>query len=530
MIKRFQRAAKRLGLLDPQYNFLRRAYWFGRVDSRPVSLFRICFAALLLKNALYLMPVARLLYSDAGIVPRAQFWDDPAETMRFSLMNYFSESWMALLFFALWALVAFALLVGYRTQLMAVLNYLILLSITQRNTFVMTGADQVIAALSFWMIFLPLSQYYSLDRWLAQRPQYLAPPTNVDGVLPVSVQSTYAFPLRAIQLQVALIYIFTSYYKWRGVFWVEGTALFYALQQIGYLLPLGIWLGQVAPLWLLRLLTWLALLSETAFAPLVFSPVLQPWARIVGLLLVALMHLGIAITMDIPDFSIVMWISFILFFAPEWVLWLEQQVRRLLNLPAAVAGAVKVTSDSAAQGGLVSLRRWALTGVLATILLAVIWSGVGLEPGVWNRFTRMRPFFVYALNRQLHLGSGWQMFVYGVIPRTGWLMINGQFEQGGRILLHSSADPQTGQMYHQWGPSARLRLLEQRLAASFPTTILRAWASYYCTLYNIEQGRSPGQRLTTVEIHLRYRRTHRPGALPNPYEDDLLWRHQCLAQ
>lgn len=82
------------------------------------------------------------------------------------------------------------------------------------------------------------------------------------------------------------------------------------------MLPTGVWWSQVAPLWVFRLLTWLTLVAEVAFAPLVFLPVFQP--RATGLLLVALMHWGIAVTMDIPDFSLIMWISSILFFEPSW--------------------------------------------------------------------------------------------------------------------------------------------------------------------------------------------------------------------
>ena len=145
--------------------------------------------------------------------------------------------------------------------------------------------------------------------------------------------------MRLVQIQIALIYIFTSYYKWQGEYWRSGDALYYTFQQVGYLLPPGAWLGAHGPLWLLHLLTWSTLLIEATFAILVFSPALQPWARACGLLLAAAMHLGIAITMSIPDFSLVMWISYLLFFDPSWVLWLERRFRRLLRLPLPEAAA-----------------------------------------------------------------------------------------------------------------------------------------------------------------------------------------------
>jgi hypothetical protein len=521
-------------MMPAQYNFLRLDYWFGQVDSRPLSLFRICFAALLLKNALYFIPLARLFYSDDGIVPRAQFWDDPAQAGlgQFSILNYFAASWMAILVFILWAGISLALLVGYRTGTMAVLNYVIWLSMIHRNPFILHAPDQVMLVLSFWMIFLPLNRHYSIDGWLARRRRQTT--EHAENLLVPHI--TYAFPLRVIQIQVALIYIFTSYYKWHGVFWRVGDGLYYTFQQESFLLPTGVWLSTMSPLWLLRLLTWSTLLIETGFAPLVFAPVLQPWARATGLFLAALLHLGIAVTMAIPDFSIAMGISYLLFFEPGWVVWLECQVRRLLKLsPAPI-----MATEAMAREAIVrrqekrrlppAIGNAALTILLALLLTVTIWGGLGSEKGVWSKLAATQPRFVQAINRQLHLASPWSMFAYRAIPRIGWLMIDGQFENSANLRLYTSVDSTTGRMYWQWGPGARLRFFEQRLIWSFPSTILQAWGSYYCRLYNSEQKRPVGMRLATLEIHLRYRLSHVPGAPPNPYEDDLLWRHQCFTQ
>jgi hypothetical protein len=513
--------------IHPQYNFLRLDYWFGQVDSRPLSLFRIGFAALLLKNTLYFIPLAHLFYSDEGIVPRAQFWDDPARVGlgQFSILNYMAASWMATFVFVVWAGISLALLVGYRTRMMAALNYGLWLSLIHRNLFILHGPDQVMMVLSFWLIFLPLNHHYSAASWLARRCR---PPTEGRGNLPVA-HTTYAFPLRAIQIQVALIYIFTSYYKWRGLFWREGDALFYTFQRDSFLLPTGVWLSATAPFWLFRLLTWSTLLIETSFALLVFAPVLQPWVRATGLFLAGLLHLGIAATMAIPDFSIAMWVGYILFFEPGWVVWLERQVRRLLKLsPASNVATGAIVQRPEKRRLSQAIGHVALTILLAMILTATVWGGLVPENNLWNQWAANPPPALRAINHQLHLASPWTMFAYHSIPRIGRLMIDGQFENGANLLLYTSADPTSGQIYWQWGPGARLRFFEQRLLWSFPETILRAWGGYYCRLYNRTQDRPTAMRLTTVEIHRRYRWAHVPGAPPNPYEDDLLWRHQCF--
>jgi hypothetical protein len=139
------------------------------------------------------------------------------------------------------------------------------------------------------------------------------------------------------------------------------------------------------------------------------------------------------------------------------------------------------------------------------------------------------PLPVEVINDQLHLGSAWQMFVYRGIPRTGWLAIHGQFENGETMLLYTSVDASNGQMHGLWGPAARLRLFEQHLLRSFPDTVLRAWGGYYCRHFNNEQNSPMGMRLARLEIHGISRLSHLPGEAPNPVEDDLLWRHRCFA-
>jgi len=502
--------------------------WFGQVDSRPLSLFRICFATLLLKNALYFISLAHLFYSDEGIVPRAQFWNDPAQVGlgQFSILNYVAASWLAILVFVVWAAVAMALLVGYRTRTMAVLNYLFWLSMMHRNPFILHAPDHVMMLLSFWMIFLPLNHYYSIDGWLAYRRR----PIPAHGDNWPMVHATYAFPLRVIQIQVALIYSLTSYYKWQGLFWRTGDGLYYTLQQTSFLLPTGIWLGVHAPVWLLRLLTWSTLLIEVGFAPLVFAPVLQPWARAIGLLLAALLHLGIAVTMAIPDFSIVMWISYLLFFEPAWVEWLEHRVRQSLKLSPApmMKPEMNIRRQEKRRLPLV-IANAMLTILLALLLTVTIGGGFGVIKGGWSQSAAPQPTFVQAIDRQLHLVSPWSMFAYRTLPRIGWLMIDGQFENGTKQLLYTGTDLTNGRTDWLWGPGARLRFFEQRLLWSFPEPILQAWGGYYCRLYNHKQLRSAGMWLTSVEIHRHYHWVHGPGAPRNPDADDLLWSHHCLS-
>lgn len=325
-----------MSAVDRHYFFFRGDYWFGEIDSRPLSLFRICFAILLVKDALYHIPLAKLFYSDQGIVPRSVLADVWRTNHRFSLMDAMPSAWMGQVFFILWVGIAFCLLLGYQTRLMTILNFIFVLSIHERNPFVLNGADTLIRNLSFWIMFAPLGQYYSLDA-VRRRWRNAAISQNPDDLRPSEIpHTTFAFPVRMIQLQIGLVYLLTYILKLPEGYWLRGESLHMALQLTNFLLPPGEWLLILAPEWLLVFLTRLVLLIEGAFFPLVFLPVLQPHARIVGLVGGVLLHISIAVMMAVPNFSHLMITTYIVFLHPEWIIRAEQYLhakRQNLDLP-----------------------------------------------------------------------------------------------------------------------------------------------------------------------------------------------------
>jgi Vitamin K-dependent gamma-carboxylase len=319
-----------------EYFFLRPAYWFGTVDARPVSLFRILFALHMLKVAGYLSVHAEKFYSDDGFLPRNVFWDI-ARPYRFSLLDSMGEVWMVQGFFLLWMGVLVCLLLGYRTRWMAVLNFILICTVHERNFVLLNGADLVMRVLSFWMMFIPVGEHYSIDA--LRRPWNIFRATRNTADLRPQVRMIYALPVRLIQIQVAIVYIFTFVLKLPGDEWKNGTALFYALQVHSLTTPFGDWLLVNAPVDFIRMGTYFALVMESGFTFFVFLPFMQPSLRAFGLMLGVMMHTGIGLMMSIQDFSAVMIISYLTFFEPSWVEYLDQKLRRrgqplLLPMPA----------------------------------------------------------------------------------------------------------------------------------------------------------------------------------------------------
>ena len=312
-------------------NSLHTRFWFGRVNSRPLSVFRVFFAGLLLKNAIYNIPLATEFYSDVGYVPRSALWDGLARTARFSIMDAMPHSWMAIIFFIIWAGVALSLLMGNRTKLMVVLNFVIVLSVHERNIYVLNGADTVIRVLSFWILFLPLGDYYSVDA-LRKRFAVYRQSRNIEDLrVKDYVSTTFAFPLRALQLQIAIIYLFSFIEKLPGDAWKIGDAIYYTLQLKSLTLPTGDFLLDISPLWLMIGLSYFTLLMEGTFIFLVFFPFGQPVLRVLALAMGISLHLGIALTMSIRDFSLVMVISYIIFCDSSWIIAIGRKMRLTLG-------------------------------------------------------------------------------------------------------------------------------------------------------------------------------------------------------
>ncbi len=497
------------------YNFFHPAYWFGDVDARPLGLFRIGFGALMLKEALYHIFLASTFYSDSSIVPRAAL-DQTVFSGRFSLMSGLAESWMAIAFFILWALVALGLLLGWQTRVMSLLNFVLLLSMINRDPFLVTGAEIAMIALAFWSLFLPLGRCYSLDA--RRSPQ---PPT------------AYAFPVRMIQIQVALVYIFTAIFKLEGQSWPNGYAIYMALQVRLYTFPLGDWFLANAPFGLLQILTFLTLVIEAGIVPLVFAPILQPYLRAIGLLLGVALHIGIGLLMAIPNFPLVMLTSYLLFFDSRWVNALEQWIQKAtderMQFSKMRAECADKTVERKGCGGLLAgMARGTMQGgyraALAAFLLfcmtVIIWGNLLNDDVLANNLNLnpMPPDWNTAL-LSLELSQTWSLFAPEPLQHDGWFILAGTFTDGRVVDVQTDAPP--GVIRPQWfiGPFSRWSKFEENLmGAGSYSPIFASWGAYTC---RTTEG------LKSLQIILRSRLTSPPGQAFQPYTDQIRWQDAC---
>jgi hypothetical protein len=498
-------------LSSPEFNFFHPAYWFGDVDARPLSLFRIAFAALMLKEAIYHMFVADVWYSDTGMLPSSLLARVSPNTP--TLMSSLSATWMATAFFLIWAIVAFALLVGWQTRIMSVLNLVLLVSVINRNPLVVTGADGVMQVLAFWGLFLPLGRFYSVD---ARRR-------------PAQSLTTFAFPVRMFQLQIALIYIFTVIFKLEGVTWRSGDALYMAMQVRMHTFPLADWLLVNASTSVLRTMTYIALLVEAGFPILVFSPILQPYLRRVGLIAGVMLHIGIGLVMNIPNFPLVMIISYLALIDSSWVEWIDGRLQVRTTPAQAESQLLAKPMQQGKSGCLAALMaiprgmaqgayRGLVAFVLAGIMIAVIWGNVLNNDRLAIRLnTPAMPPPIESSFRAIGLWQSWALFAPDPLPYEGWFGLNGIFQNGETYDLRSPLN----RPHWYSGPLARWGKLEENLMTKDKEDpLFAAWTVYICNEYR-QKG------LAGLQIVLYSRPTSPPGQPFLPYRTVVMQGSDC---
>ena len=292
--------------------WLRIAGWrevFG-VDLRTLALFRVGLAAVILTDLGLRAADLEAHYTDFGIMPRSvlpQFLH--ADSVTLHAMG--GSLWSQALLFAIAALFAVQLLVGYRTRLAAVLCWAFLVSLQHRNSMILSGQDNLLAVLSFWSMFLPLGARYSVDA--AMNSAAAAP------------DRYFSIATLALLIQGMSMYLFSALLKSDPLWIPDGLAVHYALQLDHFATPFAHWLRQFDGL--LKALTYYVWTLELVGPFLIFLPVFHRFFRSVVMIAFITMHVGFFLCLEIgffPAVSILMNLTF----TPGWVWdWIEGRVR-----------------------------------------------------------------------------------------------------------------------------------------------------------------------------------------------------------
>lgn len=256
------------------------------LDERSLALLRIGLALLLLADLAVRASDLRAHYTADGILSAVD-WVRLNADSPFPVLHLAGDAvWFQALLFALHALAALALLVGYRTPSATLVCWFLLTSLHLRNQMVLNGGDHLLRSVLFWSCFLPLGAVWSLDSQVP--PRRVAPPKTVVSLAGI-----------AYVLQMVLLYAATAVHKLHPDWTTDRTALYYALNIDHFTTRLGKMLLDYPDL--LPLLTGLVFCAEAAAPILLLLPF--PRMRVVTLAALAVMHLSFGAGLRIGIFA-----------------------------------------------------------------------------------------------------------------------------------------------------------------------------------------------------------------------------------
>lgn len=270
---------------------------FG-LDLRSLAAFRIGIALVLLTDLGIRFGDYIAHYTDAGVMPRTLL-QDISKPWHWSLHALSGEPNFQVLLFGLAAVMALLMLVGYRTRIATIASWVLLISLHNRNPALIFAADDVLRALMFWAMFLPLGASYSIESAL----------NTATRKLPERVVSGATF---ALICQQCFIYIFSAAFKTKSPVWVDGSAVYYSLSFDQYVTPFGHFLLNFPPL--LTVFTYVTLVLEWVGPLLLFIPFRNNFFRMCAVITFILLHAGFGLTLNLgifPFLSIFSWLAFL---------------------------------------------------------------------------------------------------------------------------------------------------------------------------------------------------------------------------
>jgi antimicrobial peptide system SdpB family protein len=211
----------------------------------------------------------------------------------FSLYRLAVTPWMFELLFHLGIVVAVLFVLGWRTRLMTVLNYVFWTSMLRRFPFLWDGGDNVLQLVLIYAMFGDLGACWSFDA--ARRTRHATDPEWA-RLRAIGHSAT----MLAIAIQISLVYGVAGLTKVQGETWRNGTALYYALRSGEFTLP-----GYSEIIFhngvLLTLLAYATVAMQVSFPFMLF---LNRRSRTLVVLAGLSFHLGIAVFMGLVTFAL----------------------------------------------------------------------------------------------------------------------------------------------------------------------------------------------------------------------------------
>ena len=259
-------------------------------DLRSLALMRISTGIILLYDLIHRLGDFKAFYSDYGVLPRVPYISEFMNKWTYSIhLSAWFDEWQLILF-GIQIVLSIALIFGLRTKFVTIVSWFLLVSLHNRNPYILNAGDSLLRAILFWGMFLPWGYRCSVD-------------AAMDLTKENFKNSYFSVSSFALILQVLLVYVCTAILK-SGPEWVpEFTASYYALNIDALTTSFGVWLSQFHEV--LRYST-MAVLAFEYIGPFLFiAPIARMWPRTIAIAAFIFMHLNFELTMRIGLFPYV---------------------------------------------------------------------------------------------------------------------------------------------------------------------------------------------------------------------------------
>jgi predicted DCC family thiol-disulfide oxidoreductase YuxK len=236
---------------------------------------------------------------------------------------YFTAPWQWVVFHGFFLLCCVAFMLGWRTSWVKWIVLIGQISYAYRNPMLIYGVDKILASLLFILCLAPIGRALSLDRVRAVRA---AKRIDLEAAPPPYAGPWTGACTRLMQIQMAVIFLWSAVEKLRGDDWWNGDAIWVVFTNDELYSPflLDVLASQY---WLVNVATYLTVLIELAYPFLIWQRPTRPYLLAAAIFL----HLQFAILMRMPYFSVVMIMGHMSFVRPEWLARLGQAWKRKMG-------------------------------------------------------------------------------------------------------------------------------------------------------------------------------------------------------
>jgi predicted DCC family thiol-disulfide oxidoreductase YuxK len=295
-------------------------FWFQPRPTTPLEIARIGIGAAVLLHYAAATPYVLDFWGDSGWLPRALALENLESLWTQSVFFHFTAPWQWIAFHGVFLLCSAAFMLGWRTPWVKWIVLIGQISYAQRNPMLIYGVDKILASLLFILCLAPVGRALSLD-WL--RAVRAAKRIDLAAVPPPFASPWTGACTRLMQIQMAVLFLWSAIEKFRGDDWWYGNAIWFIFTNDELYSPflLSVLASQY---WLVNVATYLTLLIELAYPFLIWQRSTRPYLLAAAIFL----HLQFLILMRMPYFSSVMIMGHMSFVRPEWLARLGQAWKR----------------------------------------------------------------------------------------------------------------------------------------------------------------------------------------------------------